>query len=235
MPQRTHPRLRGIHTAGTGLLAAGLALSACTAQGETAAEESSAEGETAVEVADAVVTTYDGGIFVLDGETMEVVEDIELDGFNRLNPAGDDRHVLVSTSTGFRVLDAAGAELSDDEFEAPDPGHVVHHAGRTVLFADGTGEITVFDPDDLGDGLPETETHMTDDPHHGVAVELENGELLITDYTRKGFLDGRTARLPTIVIRPGAPNRAASGFASSVLREPLMGRSYVCPVGPEPA
>lgn len=70
-------------------------------------------------------------------------------------------------------------------------------------------------------------------PETSYGAQKAIGELLITDYTRKGFLDGRTARLPTIVIRPGAPNRAASGFASSVLREPLMGRSYVCPVGPE--
>ena len=56
-------------------------------------------------------------------------------------------------------------------------------------------------------------------------------ELLVNDYTRKGFLDGRTARLPSVIIRPGAPNAAASGFASSVFREPLGGRDYVLPVG----
>ena len=51
------------------------------------------------------------------------------------------------------------------------------------------------------------------------------GELMINDYTRKGFLDGRATRLPTIVIRPGAPNAAASGFASAVFREPLNGEA----------
>ena len=56
-------------------------------------------------------------------------------------------------------------------------------------------------------------------------------ELLINDYSRKGFLDGRSARLPTIVIRPGRPNAAASGFASAVFREPLKGEDYVLPVG----
>ncbi|WP_017559016.1 zinc metallochaperone AztD [Nocardiopsis baichengensis] len=137
-------------------------------------------GQAASEAADALVATYDGGIFVLDGQTLEVVEDIPLEGFNRLNPAGDGRHVLVSTSTGFRVLDAAGAELTDAEFEAPEPGHVVRHAGSTVLFSDGAGEVTVFDPADLGDGLPEAETHTTDHPHHGVAVVLENSEMVVT-------------------------------------------------------
>ena len=53
------------------------------------------------------MTTYDGGLYVLDGETLKVAKDIPLEGFNRINPAGDDRHVMVSTGTGFRVLDAA--------------------------------------------------------------------------------------------------------------------------------
>jgi nucleoside-diphosphate-sugar epimerase len=55
-------------------------------------------------------------------------------------------------------------------------------------------------------------------------------ELLISDYTRKGFLDGRAARLPTVIVRPGAANAAASSFASAVFREPLAGRDYVLPV-----
>jgi len=56
------------------------------------------------------------------------------------------------------------------------------------------------------------------------------GELLLTDYTRRGFVDGIGIRLPTICIRPGAPNQAASGFFSSILREPLVGREAVLPV-----
>jgi nucleoside-diphosphate-sugar epimerase len=58
-------------------------------------------------------------------------------------------------------------------------------------------------------------------------------ELLINDYSRKGFIDGRALRLPTIVVRPGRPNRAASTFASSIIREPLQGELAVCPVSPE--
>ena len=55
-------------------------------------------------------------------------------------------------------------------------------------------------------------------------------ELLINDYSRKGFMDGRALRLPTIVVRPGKANAAASSFASAVIREPLEGRAYACPV-----
>ncbi|OOC54865.1 MULTISPECIES: zinc metallochaperone AztD [Nocardiopsis] len=164
------------------LLSAGLLLTAC-GTGEDAPREQDGEDRAAAAEAvadDPVVTTYDGGLYVLDGQTLEVVGDIPLEGFNRINPAGDERHVLVSTSEGFQVLDAVGAELTDTLFPADSPGHVVRHAGRTVLFADGSGEITAFDTDALGGGLPETDVRTAEEAHHGVAVELAGGELLLT-------------------------------------------------------
>lgn len=57
------------------------------------------------------------------------------------------------------------------------------------------------------------------------------GELLISDYSRKGFLDGVALRLPTICVRPGTPNKAASGFFSNIIREPLAGKPAKLPVG----
>ncbi|ONG54786.1 NAD-dependent epimerase [Pseudoroseomonas deserti] len=56
------------------------------------------------------------------------------------------------------------------------------------------------------------------------------GEFLVNDYSRKGFVDGRVCRLPTIVVRPGKPNSAASSFASGIIREPLAGVASNCPV-----
>jgi len=56
-------------------------------------------------------------------------------------------------------------------------------------------------------------------------------ELLLSDYTRKGFLDGVAIRLPTVVVRPGKPNKAASGFFSGIIREPLAGQEAILPVG----
>lgn len=58
-------------------------------------------------------------------------------------------------------------------------------------------------------------------------------ELLISDYTRRGFVDGVSLRFPTLVVRPGLPNKAASGFFSNIIREPLVGKSAILPVGPE--
>jgi D-erythronate 2-dehydrogenase len=67
-------------------------------------------------------------------------------------------------------------------------------------------------------------------PQSSYGTQKVIGELLVADYSRKGFVDGRCIRLPTIVVRPGRPNRAASGFMSNILREPLKGEPAVCPV-----
>lgn len=56
------------------------------------------------------------------------------------------------------------------------------------------------------------------------------GELLVNDYSRKGFIDGRAARLPAVIVRPGTPNKAASSFVSGILREPLNGVDVALPV-----
>ena len=70
-------------------------------------------------------------------------------------------------------------------------------------------------------------------PQTSYGTQKVVGEYLLGDYTRKGFLDGRSLRLPTIVVRAGKANAAASSFASAVIREPLNGVSYDCPVAPE--
>jgi D-erythronate 2-dehydrogenase len=67
-------------------------------------------------------------------------------------------------------------------------------------------------------------------PQTSYGMQKAAGELLLNDYSRKGFVDGRALRLPTIVVRPGKPNKAASTFASSIIREPLAGQEAICPV-----
>lgn len=75
---------------------------------------------------------------------------------------------------------------------------------------------------------------FTDDslpnPQISYGAQKAIGELLVNDYARKGFIDGRGFRLPTISVRPGKPNLAASGFMSSIFREPLQGQTANCPV-----
>jgi len=70
-------------------------------------------------------------------------------------------------------------------------------------------------------------------PQSSYGTQKAIGELLVNDYSRKGFIDGRVLRLPTIVVRPGKPNKATSTFASSIIREPLQGLPANCPVTPE--
>jgi len=67
-------------------------------------------------------------------------------------------------------------------------------------------------------------------PQSSYGTQKAVAELLLNDYSRRGFVDGRALRLPTISIRPGKPNKAASSFASGILREPLNGQAAVCPV-----
>lgn len=70
-------------------------------------------------------------------------------------------------------------------------------------------------------------------PKSSYGMQKAIGELLVQDYSRRGFVDGRVLRLPTISVRPGKPNQAASSFASGIIREPLNGEEAICPVPPE--
>ncbi len=76
-------------------------------------------------------------------------------------------------------------------------------------------------------------TKLTPQTSYGTQKAID--ELLINDYSRKGYLDGRALRLPTITVRTGRPNKAASTWASSIIREPLSGVDAICPVRPDNA
>ncbi|MFF0105162.1 zinc metallochaperone AztD [Streptomyces hirsutus] len=222
--------IRGRALTGTALaLAVSAVLTACGGGGDTSSSSSSdtkgqkeqkaAKGTRdtgAAAVEEPLVATFDGGLYILDGKTLKLAETIELPGFNRVNPAGDDAHVFVSTDSGFRVLDAARRTLTDITYEGAKPGHVVRHAGRTVLFTDGTGEVNVLDPAALAGGeKPEGRTHTSAEPHHGVAIELSNGELLSTVGTedeRTGalVLDRNDKEIARNADCPGAHGEAAA-------------------------
>lgn len=89
-----------------------------------------------------------------------------------------------------------------------------------------TSSLAVFGTP-LPDVIPDT---FNATPRSSYGTQKAIGELLVNDYSRKGFIDGISLRLPTIVIRPGSPNQAASSFFSSILREPLKGEPAVLPV-----
>jgi nucleoside-diphosphate-sugar epimerase len=83
----------------------------------------------------------------------------------------------------------------------------------------------------FGGELPEViDDSTTPRPQTSYGTQKVIGEYLISDFSRKGYIDGRSLRLPTIVVRAGKPNAAASSFASGIIREPLNGEISECPV-----
>src|SRR5699024_7883085 len=168
IPDMTTLRPRRLLPAAT-LLALSATLAACTSASEPAepsgarADSSGAPSNSADAAADGgeapatvepraatprLVATYDGGLLVLDSGTLETVADSPLDGFARVTPAGDGRHVAVSTEGGFRLLDAgtwtephgdhshhytSAPTLTEAGVDAGTPGHVVVHEGTTAF------------------------------------------------------------------------------------------------------
>jgi nucleoside-diphosphate-sugar epimerase len=140
----------------------------------------------------------------------------------------------ASTVFHFAAVVSAGAEADFDL------GYRVNLDGtRNVLEACralGTNPRVVFTSSlaAFGGELPPA---VTDDtpltPQTSYGAQKSIGEFLVRDYTRKGFLRGSSVRLPTICVRTGLPNKAASTWASSMVREPLTGVDVVCPVRPE--
>ncbi|MGV3550070.1 D-erythronate dehydrogenase [Rhizobium sp.] len=104
---------------------------------------------------------------------------------------------------------------------------------RAAQAADGytprlvfTSSIAVFGAP-FPETIPEEYFHT---PLTSYGTQKEISELLLADYSRKGFVDGIGIRLPTICVRPGTPNKAASGFFSNIIREPLVGKEAILPV-----
>ncbi|TEA13867.1 D-erythronate dehydrogenase [Colletotrichum sidae] len=98
-----------------------------------------------------------------------------------------------------------------------------HHPGTTVVF---TSSCAVYGP-----RQPVVESETVPRPRTSYGTEKLVVELLVEDYSRRGLLDGRVVRLPTVTVRPGAPSAAASSFASGIVRETLKGVRNVLPVG----
>jgi nucleoside-diphosphate-sugar epimerase len=121
---------------------------------------------------------------------------------------------------GYRVNLDASRRLFD-AVRVTDPGY----RPRLVF----SSSIAVFGPP-----LPEVvgdEQALTPATSYGTQKAMT--ELLLSDYSRRGYLDGIAIRLPTVCVRPGAPNLAASGFFSNIIREPLRGEPAVLPVSPD--
>lgn len=145
---------------------------------------------------------------------------------------------LVDADTG--VVFHLAAVVSGEAEQRFDLGMKINFHGSVALLeavrARGACPRLVFASSvaAYGGDMPEViedSTNLT--PQTSYGSQKAAVELLLGDYSRKGFVDGRALRLPTVVVRPGKANAAASSFASAIIREPLEGRAYTCPVAEE--
>lgn len=152
------------------------------------------------------------------------------------NPTGLEEIITEKTTALFHLAAIVSSHAEQD----PDLGYEINFlATRNLLEICRknnpnirfifSSSLAVFGgelPDVITDGTAVT-------PQSTYGSQKAMCELLINDYSRKGFVDGIVVRLPTICIRPGKPNKAASSFVSSIIREPLNGEEAVCPVSEE--
>ena len=133
-------------------------------------------------------------------------------------------HLAAVVSSAAEADLDLGMAVNFDATRALLEGCRAHHLNKTRLVM--ASSVAAY-----GGTLPDVLDDMTAlQPQTSYGTQKAMCELLINDYSRRGLIDGRVLRLPTIVIRPGRPNAAASSFASSVLREPLNGEEAICPV-----
>ncbi|WHP47466.1 SDR family oxidoreductase [Mannheimia bovis] len=149
------------------------------------------------------------------------------------NPEGLDAIITEKTTAIFHLAAIVSSQAEQD----PDLGYEINFlATRNLLEICRknnpnirfifSSSLAVF-----GGELPDVITDSTAvTPQSTYGSQKAMCELLINDYSRKGFVDGIVLRLPTICIRPGKPNKAASSFVSGIIREPLHGEEATCPV-----
>ena len=167
-----------------------------------------------------------------DGRVAEIRGDL-----GELLGPGHDGGALAGADVIFHLAAAVSGECEADF----DLGIRANLLATEALLAScralGTNPVVVFSSsaavfgDSADHPLPAVvNDHTLPNPQTSYGVQKVIGEQLLADYTRKGFVRGRAIRLMTVCVRPGRPNAAASGFFSSIIREPLAGQRAVCPV-----
>ena len=156
-----------------------------------------------------------------------------------LAPGQPGREALAAADVVFHLAAAVSGECEADfdlgmraNLQATEALLAACRAAGTTPLVVYSSSIAVFG------GSPEhplpavVEDHTLPNPQTSYGIQKFIGEQLLADYSRKGFLRGRSLRLMTVSVRPGLPNAAASGFMSGIIREPLAGQRAVCPVDP---
>lgn len=174
------------------------------------------------------ITAFD--VLALDG-----VEDprVHTVGGNMANEADIAQLITPDTHSVFHLAAIVSGQAEEDfdlgmriNFDATRAIlERIRTVGGRVKFV-MTSSVAVFGGS-LPDVVPDSQVWS---PKSSYGTEKAMADILLADYSRRGFIDGRSLRMPTIVVRPGKPNRAASSFASGIIREPLNGMTAVCPV-----
>ncbi|MBV9077314.1 MAG: SDR family oxidoreductase [Methylobacteriaceae bacterium] len=185
-----------------------------------------------------------GGRTITELTLFDVVEAPPVEGVKSRSLAGDisgpgqvERLVAARPDVIFHLAAVVSGEAEAD-FEK---GYRINLDGTRSLFeavrrsGDGYHPRVVFTSSVAVFGAPFPEPGIHDEylcaPLTSYGTQKAIGELLLGDYSRRGVFDGVGIRLPTICVRPGRPNKAASGFFSNIIREPLNGLEAVLPVG----
>jgi D-erythronate 2-dehydrogenase len=171
-----------------------------------------------------------------DGRIAVVLGDLGAPG--GLTGAG--RDAVTAADVIFHLAAAVSGECEADFDLGMRANLQATEALLALCRAAGTDPVVVFSSSAavFGDSPDHPLPPVVDDqtlpnPQTSYGAQKAVGEQLLADYTRKGFLRGRAIRLMTVCVRPGRPNAAASGFFSSIIREPLAGQRAVCPVDPQ--
>jgi D-erythronate 2-dehydrogenase len=184
------------------------------------------------------VTLVDRAAAPADLAADERVSTLRGDACELLDPARSGPTTLAGTDVLFHLAAAVSGE-SEADF---DLGMHANLRATEMLLAScralGTAPVVVFASSVAVFGqssehpLPAVVDDQTmPNPQSSYGAQKVIGEQLLADYTRKGYLRGRAARLMTVSVRPGRPNAAASSFLSAIIREPLAGQRATCPVG----
>ena len=179
---------------------------------------------------DRIVTSDIGGIdAATDPRIVPEQGDLaDPDFLARAIPAGTDAifHLAAIVSSQAEEDFELGMRVNFDATRA-----LLEHVRRTAPQSRlvTTSSVAVFGGD-LPQVVPDAQVW---EPQSSYGTQKALIDLLLSDYARRGYVDARSLRMPTVVVRPGKPNRAASSFASGIIREPLAGVEAVCPVDPE--
>jgi nucleoside-diphosphate-sugar epimerase len=168
------------------------------------------------------------------------VTGIEGDLLDLLSPGGSGLDAMVAADVIFHLAAAVSAECEADfdlgiraNLRSTEALLVTARSAETYPLLVLASSVAAFG-DSPDHPLPEVVDDQTaPNPQTSYGVQKVICEQLVADYTRKGYLRGRAVRLMTVCVRPGKPNAAASGFMSSIIREPLAGQRAVCPVTPD--